>query len=191
MAKILKPTIFGNPILREKAKRLTPAEITSPEIQELIADMQYTIANKKYGVGLAAPQVGRSVAMSVIAIKATPSRPDLQPTELVIINPEVVRTYGRRTQMWEACVSFNGAGANFPYAKALRWRRIRVRYLDEQGTPHEEGLDGILAHVFQHETDHLNGILFVDRVRDTKTWMMISEYKKRILPQERKARRKR
>lgn len=189
MSKILRPTLFGNPILREKARRLTPAEITSPEIQELIADMQYTLVTKKYGVGLAAPQVGKGIALSVIWVKPLPHRPELKEEKLVIINPEVIKTYGKRSQKWEGCVSFQGSNADFPYAKALRWSKIRGRFLDETGKPHERDMDGMLAHVFQHETDHLNGILFVDRIRDTKTWTMISEYKKRILPQERKKKR--
>jgi peptide deformylase len=190
MPKILKPTLFGNPILREPARRLSVAEIKSPEIQELVANMQHTLVTKKYGVGLAAPQVGQGVALTIIWVKPLPHRPDVEEQKLVVFNPEIVKTYGRRSQMWEGCISFQGSNTNFPYAKALRWRKVRVRYLDEAGKRHEKDFEGLLAHVLQHETDHLNGILFVERVKDPKTFMMVSEYKKRILPLERKRQKK-
>jgi len=190
MPKILKPTLFGNPILREKARRLTPEEIKSPEIQELITNMRHTLDTKKYGVGLAAPQVGQGIALIIIGVKPTPSRPEVKPVELAIFNPEIVKTYGRRAQMWEGCISFGG-GRDFPYVLTSRYRKIRVRYLDEQGKRHEKDFDDFLAHVLQHETDHLNGILFVDRVHDSRSWMMVSEYKKRVLPLKQKRAKKR
>ncbi len=189
MAQILKRTLFGNPILRQPARRLTHEEILSLEIQTLIADMRYTVEVKKYGVGLAAPQVGKSVALSVVGIKKTPSRSENPSIEFVIINPELVTTYGKRSQKWEGCISF-GSGQNFPYAKGLRWSKVRVRYLNEKAQVHEKVFDGLLAHVMQHEIDHLNGILFVDRVKDPKTFMMVSEYKKFVLPNERNRKKK-
>lgn len=176
--KILKRTIFGNPVLRQKTRRLSVEEILSPEIQQLIEDMRYTVKTKKYGVGLAAPQVNVSVALSVVDIKPTKSRPDSLAFSQVIINPEIMETYGPKTGLWEGCLSF-GSGSNLPYAKAMRYRKIKVGYMDEKGAYHEEILEGLPAHVFQHETDHLNGILFVDRVKDTKTYMTMGEYIKR------------
>jgi peptide deformylase len=183
---LLPRTKFGNPILRAKARHLSREEILSDDIQTLIADMRYTVAKKQYGVGLAAPQVGKSVALSVIAIKTTPTRPDRTPFDMTIINPEIVETYGNRTGMWEGCISC-GQGIDLLYAKALRYKKIKLRWLDEHAVQHEEILEDFTAHVAQHETDHLNGILFVDRVRDTKTYMMADEYRKRIAkPQQKK-----
>lgn len=181
MPKLLKRTLFGNPILRQKSKRLSIAEIKSPEIQELIVNMKHTVDKKAYGVGLAAPQVGVGVALSLIAIKPTPSRPNNPIFNKVIINPEIIETYGRRIGMWEGCISF-GVEEYVPYAKALRYKKIKVTYMDQDAKKHTEVLDGLVSHVFQHETDHLNGILFVDRVRDKKTFIMSSEYRKRVLP---------
>lgn len=178
--KILRKTNFGNPVLRQVARRLTADEIQSDEIQSLIDNMMYTVERKRYGVGLAAPQIGRSVAVSVVAIKATPSRPHLTAEDVVIINPEIVRTYGRRSAMWEGCISF-GSGKDFPYAQAMRYAKVRVSYLDRWVTSHERDVTGLLAHVMQHEVDHLNGVLFVDHVKDTKTYTMVSEYKKHYL----------
>lgn len=88
MQKSLKFTRFGNPILRRIARRLDVKEITSEAIQNLIADMRYTCDKERAGVGLAAPQVGESIALSVIAIKPTPNRPDRERFDSVIINPE-------------------------------------------------------------------------------------------------------
>lgn len=186
MVKVLKRRLFGDPILRQQARRLNAAEITSPEIQSLITDMYYTLKTKKYVVGLAAPQVGRSIALSVIWARPLKYRPDAKEEKLVVINPEVVEMYGRRTQKWEGCMSFCTSSRDFPYAKALRYSKVRVRYMDETSELHEKDFDGLLAHVLQHETDHLNGVLFVEHVRDPKTFVMKSEYVKHILPTERK-----
>lgn len=173
MSNLLKKTEFGNPILRDVAKRLSKAEILSDEIQTLIEDMYYTVEHKRYGVGLAAPQVGKSVSLSVVAIKATPSRPDLEPEKLTIINPEIVEFYGKKANMWEGCIS----GLEL-YAQVPRYKRLRLKWTDEKAETHEQDFDGFIAHVLQHEVDHLNGILYVDKIRNTKSIMTIREYKK-------------
>lgn len=175
-------TKFGNPILRRTARRLSTEEIQSERVQQLIADIRHHLtSDPKYGVGLAAPQVGVDMALSVIEIKPTPYRPESIRASLVIINPEIVETYGRRSQMWEGCMSYGTSTVDFPYAKALRYKKIRLRYKDEQGKQQEQDFDGLLAHVIQHETDHLNGVLFVDRVKDTTTYCMKSEFMKNVL----------
>lgn len=171
--KILKRTQFGNPVLRSVARRLSTTEIKSAGIQALIEDMHYTLEKKQYGVGLAAPQIGQNVAIATIGIKPTPSRPDLKEEKLTVINPEIIKIYGDRRGMWEACIS----GSEL-YGKAMRYKKIRVRWQDETAKLHEQDFVGIMAHVLQHEIDHLNGILFVDRVKDTKTFITFSEYNK-------------
>jgi peptide deformylase len=178
--KMLMRRQFGNPILRQKASRLSPEQIASTEIKQLISDMKTALKVRKYGIGLAAPQVGQSLALSVIAIKPTPTRPNHPIISMVIINPEITQTYGKRTGLWEGCISF-GMGSSSPYAQALRYKKVRVRYLDQNGVQQEDDFDGILGHVLQHEIDHLNGILFVDRVKNSKTYMTISEYRKRYV----------
>jgi peptide deformylase len=179
--KILRRTYFGNPLLRAEARKLTKAEILSDEIQQLIKNMKFTVDKRKYGVGLAAPQVGSGVSLALIAIKPTPTRPDRKIFNSTIINPEIIETYGNKKGMWEGCISF-GSGSNFPYGKAMRYRKIKVRYYDAKAVLHTEILEGFIAHVFQHEKDHLEGILFVDRVRDKTTLITASEFRKRILP---------
>jgi peptide deformylase len=177
--KIRKLTRAGNPTLREASSLIEVNDIRSDNIQQLIRDIRYTNETKKYGVGLAAPQVGEKLALSVIGIKPTPNRPDREPFESVIINP-TYEGVSRRTGMWEGCQSF-GKGNNLLFGKALRYKKVRATWYDENAKFHREELDGFVAHVFQHETDHLNGILFVDRVRDTKTFMLADEYRKRIV----------
>lgn len=179
--KLLRRTYFGNPILRAPARRLSKDEIVSDEIQQLIKNIKYTVDKRKYGVGLAAPQVGVGVALALIAIKPTPTRPDRKIFNKVIINPEICETYGSKKGMWEGCISY-GSGTNFPYGQTKRYKKIKVSYLDEHAKKHTEIIEGFVAHVFQHETDHLNGILFVDRVTDNSTFITASEYRKRILP---------
>lgn len=97
--KTLELTRFGNPILRQVARRLEVDEITSEETQQLIADMKRLLVENKYGVGLAASQVGRSLALSAIGIKPTPTRPELEPFETVIINPEIIEYHGEPEPM--------------------------------------------------------------------------------------------
>lgn len=177
--KILTLTRAGNPILREVMPEVPPENIASAEIQDLIADIRYTNQQKQYGVGLAAPQVGVRLALSVIGIKPTPSRPDVEPFDQVIINPKY-EGIGRRTGLWEGCQSVS-SGGDILWAKALRYKEIHAKWLDETGKCHQKILTGLVAHVFQHETDHLNGILFMDLVRDTRSYMMADEYRNRIV----------
>lgn len=171
--KLLRRTQFGNPVLRAKTRQLTSQEILSPTTQELIKNIHYTLEKRKYGVGLAAPQVGEAVALSVIAIKPTPTRPELVKEGLVIINPVITETYGQKISQWEGCIS----GTEI-YAQVPRYKKIRLQWLDQKSQKHERDFEGFIAQVIQHEVDHLNGILFVDLVTDTKSYMTFSEYKK-------------
>lgn len=180
MSAILKATRFGNPILRAKTKQLTLEEIKSEHIQQLVENMRYTLLKKRYGVGLAAPQVGESIALSIVGIKPTPNRPNLEPFDTVLINPEIVETYGNKKRLWEGCVSC-GTGNNTLFAQVPRYKKIKLRWLDEKAIKHEKILEDFVAHVAQHEVDHLNGVLFVDRVKDSSTFMMADEYRKRII----------
>ena len=184
--RLLRRTEFGNPILRTPARALSRDEITSQQVQALIRNMYFTLTTKKYGVGLAAPQVGKGLSISVIKIQATKDKPEVEEFQQTIINPSF-SPIGRRTQLWEGCLSFAGA-KDTVFAKALRYRKIQARWQDELGVHHEEILSGLPAHVFQHETDHLNGVLFVDRVKDPTTWMNAREYRKRVVLPAMKAR---
>lgn len=180
MAELLTLTRFGNPVLRKPARALKPEEIMSTAIQSLIENMTYTLVEKEYGVGIAAPQVGESVALSVIGIKPTPNRPELTPFDTVLINPVITKRHGMPTDMWEGCVSC-GTGNDIIFAKVPRYESVDVEWLDETAQSRSETISGFVAQVVQHETDHLNGVLFVDHVADSTSFMMVDEYRKRIL----------
>lgn len=180
MPKVLQLTQFGNPILRKKAKLLTQKEIKAKSTQNLIANMRYTMKSKGYGVALAAPQVAKSIALFVIAIKPNSTHPTRNIINKVCINPKIIKSYGKKQPMWEGCMSLGESDTTL-FGQTNRWPKLSVKYIDENGTEIVENLEGLEAHVFQHEYDHLQGILFVDKVKDTKTYMTMAEYKKRIL----------
>jgi peptide deformylase len=170
-------TQFGNPVLRKVTRQISPSEIVTSETQELISGMQNMLAGKTLGVGLAAPQVGYSLAIAVVEVQKTPLRPDVEPFSLVIINPVITKYFGRKTQLWEGCIS-SGAGKAALFAKVPRYKKIELEYYDENAKKYTKTFSDLTAHIIQHEVDHLNGILFVDKVRDTTTYMTYSEYKK-------------
>jgi len=179
MPKLLKLRRFGDPVLRAAGRKLMVAEITSKPIQELIANIRYTNQTKQYGVGLAAAQVGKRMALSLIGIKPTPNHPKLKLFESIIINASY-EGIGTTIPMWEGCQSC-GSGDDILFGQAERFETIQASWYDEHANLHIEHLTGFVAQVFQHEADHQRGILFVDRVRDTKTYMMADEYRKRII----------
>lgn len=177
--KALRRTQFGNPILRQEAERIPVDQISTKKVQDLIADMRHTLIEKKLGIGLAAPQVGECLALAVIAIRSTPDRPKVKKFDLVIINPEITDYIGRKKAMWEGCISA-GPGKAQLFAQVPRYPEVEVKYYDEAGKLHHKAFNDLPAQVLQHEVDHLSGILFVDRVKDTKSYMTYAEYRERI-----------
>ena len=174
--RILRRRQFGDPILRQKARRLSGDQILSNEVQELVKGMRHTLVSRNYGVGIAAPQVGHSIALSVIELRSTRTRPNLPKKEwvsMIIINPKIIKTYGKPEQKWESCLSLDNV-----FAKAQRYQKVRIKWQDENAKSHERDIGGLLAHVLQHEIDHLDGVLFVDKVKDTKSYISESEYNK-------------
>jgi peptide deformylase len=97
--KVLPRTQFGNPLLRRQTRQLTNAEIVSPVIQQLIKDMRRTLMVKKLGIGLAAPQVGKSIALAVIAVRPTPHRPKVKKFDLILINPKITSLEGDKKEL--------------------------------------------------------------------------------------------
>lgn len=175
----LKVCEFGNPILRQKAKNLKVGDIKSAKTKKLIKQMQELIMSKKMGVGLAAPQINESLAIAVICVRPTKHRPEVKELDLVIINPEITKIYGRRVQQWEGCISAGPLKSGL-FAKVPRYKKIELKYHDEKGERRRQIFEELPAHIIQHEVDHLNGILFVDRIKDTKTFITYSEYLKLV-----------
>lgn len=180
MSKFLTRRQFGDPILRKKALRVSKRVLSKDDIRKLVAGMQHTLTSLELGVGLAAPQVGESIAVVVINIQPLPHRPIVRPFEQVMINPRIVRTIGKQRFLWESCIS-SGNGQSGIFAKVPRYPKVVVEYVDLAGHGYTESFSGLPAQVVQHEIDHLNGILFVDRVKDPKTYMTYDEYLKRIV----------
>jgi peptide deformylase len=101
------------------------------------------------------------------------------PFEAVLINPKIIKTIGRPKQLWEGCIS-SGDGQAGLFAKVSRYPKVQVQYQNEKGKLQRDIFSGLPAHVIQHEIDHLQGILFVDRVTSSKTYMTYQEYLRRI-----------
>ncbi|MDP8988844.1 MAG: peptide deformylase [Acidobacteriota bacterium] len=164
----LKIVQTGEPVLRQIGRRLTPEEIALPALQELIEHMRDTMRDAP-GVGLAAPQVGLPIQLAVIEDRAEYLQgiaPDLlaererQPVPfLVLINPDIVEYSEETVEFFEGCLSVAGFSA-----LVKRSRRVRVEYLDENGRPQRLQASGWLARILQHEIDHLNGRLYIDRM---------------------------
>ena len=162
---------FGNPILRKKAKRISLKKLGDPTFKKLIRRMFLAIQN--IGVGLAAPQIGKSIQLAVIDIHSLPHRPKVKPIKRVLINPKILSFSKKCGKDYEGCLSFSELRA-----AALRPLWVKVSYFDENGKQRIETHKGFAAKVFQHEIDHLNGVLFVDRVRDPETIITTREYLK-------------
>jgi peptide deformylase len=159
---LLKIVQAGTPVLRQKARTLTPAEIRSAPVQSLIDLMRETMRDAP-GVGLAAPQIGEGLRLAVIEDSIT--REELERTPVpfhVIVNPEL-RFVGEPPTMvdhFEGCLSVDGY-----QAIVQRSRRVQVSALDHRGEPVTIDATGWYARILQHEIDHLNGILYIDRMR--------------------------
>jgi peptide deformylase len=169
---IRKIARLGHPVLREKARDVTREEISSPEMRRLLKDMVETM-HEYGGVGLAAPQVHESVRLAIIEYDADNGRYDTgepQPL-LVIFNARIKVLDETLSGFWEGCLSVPGMRG---YVE--RPSQIEVNYLDERGKPHTLTADGFLATVFQHELDHLDGTLYVDKITDKTRFAFTEEY---------------
>lgn len=173
---VLPRTQLGNPVLRQKAKKVTLEQMNSVQLQKLIQQMFYT-CTKAHGVGLAAPQVDQSIQLAVIDIHPTDFRPSLSlQQKIVIMNPQIIE-YSKKTDTdWEGCLSFNSIRG-----KVRRSTSITVEYYDEQGAQQQKKITGFAARVFQHEIDHLNGIVYIDRMENMSTLMTTDEFQQRVL----------
>jgi peptide deformylase len=164
----LRITKHGEPILKGKAEAVD-FSAAGPDLARLLRDMWRTMYASK-GVGLAAPQVGISMRLAVIDV-----RPGGKSERIVLINPEVLSVGGDVSEE-EGCLSLPGLYANVP-----RHSRVRVRAFDERGRPWERTATGLLARAFQHEIDHLEGRLFIDRlgiVDRLKAAVLVQELRK-------------
>lgn len=147
---ILPITTIPNPVLRQRAKKINPEEIKNATIQKLISDMKETVIPAG-GIGLAAPQVGVSVRLIIIAV---------QDKKMALINPEIINFSWRKETAEEGCLSVPGK-----WGSVKRSKIIKVKAIDENGKIVKFKAKDLFARVIQHEVDHLNGVLFIDRAK--------------------------
>ncbi len=169
---------LGNPVLRQKAKPFTKEEILKRETKALIKDMDDTMAALG-GIGIAAPQIGISKQAAIIEIKKdNPRYKNLNVSgRYVIFNPIISIVDDQKTGFWEGCLSVPGIRGCVERASA-----IKVEYLDETANAQSLYLDDFRAVVFQHELDHLFGVVFLDRITDTTKIAFQEEFDQFISP---------
>jgi peptide deformylase len=164
---ILKVARMGHPVLREKGRALDRADLKKPAVQKLIDDMVETM-HEYSGVGLAAPQVHYSLRLFVALLD---DEPDEKTGATVVVNPEISALTSSREEGWEGCLSIPDIRGLVP-----RFTDILVRGLDRNGSNLELRLKNFPARVAQHETDHLDGVLFFDRMPSMHSLTFLDEY---------------
>lgn len=182
--RVLPRVQLGDSVLRTRALRLTKAEMISDETAEFVSRMYYTL-RQTGGVGLAAPQVGISKQLAIVNVgpsnanHASATKPPKKRQRFVMINPQIIASSKKTRVIYEGCLSFIDL-----FGKVRRPSSIKVRYYDLQARQHTKTLSGLVATVFQHEYDHLQGVVWLDRANDTKSFMTQAEYRKMRLLQE-------
>ncbi len=147
---------YGQPVLRKVA---TPIDATYPNIKEVIDNMVDTLAHAD-GIGLAAPQVGLGIRLIIIDLSLLEDvKPDLKDFKRILINPEIIEKSGDTVTDEEGCLSVPGIHEMVP-----RFNHIVIRYMDPDFVEYTETHDGYIARVIQHEYDHIEGHLFIDRI---------------------------
>jgi peptide deformylase len=174
---ILKVALMGHPVLRQKATPVPTHAIASPGVQQLIDDMFETM-HEYAGIGLAGPQVHEPVRIFVAGTRETADIPtaisdDHEMPLVALINPEVTPVGSETTEGWEGCLSIPDIRGRVPRAFD-----VRVRAFDRRGKRIEFTASGLAARVIQHETDHLDGVLFFDRMRSFESLTYMEEYRR-------------
>lgn len=156
MPKQLKILINPNPILRKKSEMVEEEKILDKDFQNLLLDMEETMI-KKDGAGLAAPQIGKNIRVVVISHNSK---------TLFLINPQITKKSWAKEIEEEGCLSVLNEKGEIIYAPIERHKKVNCIYFDEKGIKQKIMADKLFARVIQHELDHLDGILFIDRLRE-------------------------
>jgi peptide deformylase len=153
---------MGHPVLRQVA---APVARFDPQLQELIADMDDTMRALS-GAGIAAPQIGVGLRVVIFELRENPRYPHVAPVPYtVLVNPVLTPLGDEQDEGWEGCLSVPGMRGLVP-----RFKRLRYQGFDRDGTPFERTVEGFHARVVQHEVDHLDGILYPQRVLDLRNF---------------------
>jgi len=162
----------GTPVLRQVAEKVAVSEIKTEKIQKILADMSTALASQDDGVAIAAPQIGLALRIFVVSrkveimMKKLEEAPEAEREKIkdgVYINPEINKLSRKKQVMDEGCLSVRPI-----FGKVERSEKATVTAYDENGKKFTRGATGLLAQIFQHETDHLNGILFIDKATELK-----------------------
>ena len=169
--KILEIAEMGNPVLRERAREVE--DIRDPGVQGFIYDL-IAAGISANGVGIAAPQVGVPKRIFILSSRPNARYPDAPLMEPeAVINPEIISSSDETVKDWEGCLSIPGIRGLVP-----RHRSVRARYTSRDGKIEERQFSDFIARIFQHEYDHLNGVLFLDRLESNKDIITEWEYMK-------------
>jgi len=164
---ILKVARMGHPVLRERARPLDKSDIKSAVVQKLIDDMIDTM-HEYLGVGLAGPQVHEGLRMFVALLD---DEPDSKSPAVVVINPEIIPNTPATEEAWEGCLSIPDIRGMVP-----RYTDVTLKAIDRDGRSVDLQLKNFAARVAQHETDHLDGVLFFDRMKSMQSLTFLDEY---------------
>ena len=174
MTESLEIAQIGNLILRQEAQLID--DIRDERLQQLI-DALIITAITKNGVGIAAPQVSASYRLFIVASRPNaryPNAPEMEPTAM--INPQIIVHSDQIVKDWEGCLSVPGMRGLVP-----RYQKIEVEYSNRDGKLHRQELTDFVARIFQHEYDHLEGIMFLGRVESSRDLIKEEEYQERIV----------
>tara|TARA_Y100000588_G_scaffold188719_1_gene202676 strand:+ start:112 stop:648 length:537 start_codon:yes stop_codon:yes gene_type:complete len=174
---ILKVSNMGHPVLRRRAADIPPEQIDTPALQLFIDDMIETMLDYQ-GIGLAAPQVFRSLRLIVLGIPEIESEEDGGIPLTVLINPEWLHLSEEQVEDWEGCLSIPQLRGRVPRAQ-----EVEVRGLDRQGNAVGLQAEDYFARILQHEIDHLDGILYLDRMRNFESLTFQEEYERYWQPE--------
>ena len=169
--KILRITQLGEPVLRRSSK---PVQLPLTKSQDRFIDDMIATMKKAKGVGIAAPQVNVGLRMFIVAPEPSrryPKSPTMAP--VAMMNPKLVKHSKKMVTDWEGCLSIPGLRARVP-----RYHAIEIEFTARDGSRMRAELTGFIARIFQHEFDHINGNVYLDRVKDSRTFMMESEFRK-------------
>lgn len=169
MAKLVEQK---HPALHQIAEEVSVEEISSKQVQKVIKDMRETLINCPRGVAIAAPQIGVSLRIFVVHdTTAEKTERENRIPDMVLINPKIIKTGSKKYDMEEGCLSVPNL-----YGHTKRYKNVTIRGFDETGREFERGAGGLLAQIFQHEIDHLDGILYIDHALET--WPVDENYEK-------------
>jgi peptide deformylase len=174
MPEILQISQLGNPVLRRKSQFVE--NIQADRIQQLIDDLIFTVQQAN-GVGIAAPQAAKGDRLFIVASRPNlryPQAPKMEPTAM--INPQIIASSTETVKDWEGCLSIPGIRGLVP-----RSRAIEIEYTSRDGKLDRQELTDFVARIFQHEYDHLDGIVFLDRVESTQELMTEDEYQQQFV----------